>query len=834
MNTARASFLALAFALVALLSIASISYTLYKNVEVLSIRVTNIEEANKYLNNSMGEVFWKLEEMTTHIKKIDEKLAELENNIYNVNEDMRASIEEVKNSLEAALAGISKQVYRLAETITAMRNQVEVLQEKVIELENSDRVSSERINNIYQKLSELERQITDLAKRLDNLEQEVARLEEQAGENAGKITDLENQLSVIQSLLSSLEQAVATLQNVAKDLVERVEALESANATITGGGSTTTAVANETTTKMFKWLILVYMAADNNLEHYAIKDINEMEEVGSTSDVAVVVLVDRARGFDDSNGGWTGTRVYLVTRDNDPDTIGSRLLFDLGEQSTNDPRLLRWFVENMTAMFPAEHILLILWNHGAGILGGFAVDMDSSLGNKTMDVVEIANALRGLDIDIIGFDACLMGGYEVAYYLQSVGKVMVASADTEPVEGWPYKDILGYIAANPDADVAEVAARIVQLYGESLTEYNMPATLIALNLTSLQSVNEAIAALSYHTYTPEDVWALARAMDAAVMYPLSDQYMLFLMGVAQYGYIDLYNALAIAEQLATQYTRGVIEQLMGVLENAVIASYVGTESPEVLGLSAIGRESLYSMTAELYNKTLWEALATPWSSLVDKVDTILLQDHEPPRASANVVETPEGMEVNVKVESQDVSNLYLEIRDSRDNATLSIVLLAPSTGIEIGDEYIPVWLNGSESSYVWSGAVYQLVFSGTVYPSTVVIDTATGLGIVPGIYRGGPLDYAVPAVMFFNLSTGEPLYVVDAENALLVELTETSEFLPLLLTPMGWSHTSGFLPVEGLRLEQVAPSDLGAGLDVYLVAVDLAGNFAEELLYSTT
>ncbi|HID41099.1 MAG TPA: hypothetical protein EYP33_02960, partial [Pyrodictium sp.] len=369
----------------------------------------------------------------------------------------------------------------------------------------------------------------------------------------------------------------------------------------------------------------------------------------------------------------------------------------------------------------------------------------------------------------------------------------------------------------------------MQLYGRSLTEYNMPATLIALNLTSLQSVNEAIAALSYHTYTPEDVWALARAIDAAMMYPLSDQYMLFLMGVAQYGYIDLYNALAIAEHLATQYTRDVIEQLMGVLENAVIASYVGTRSPEVLGLSAIGRESLYSMTAELFNKTLWEALATPWSSLVDKVDTILLQDHEPPRVSVSVVETSEGMEANIKVESQDVSNLYLEIRDSRDNATISIVLLTPSTGIKIGDEYIPVWLDGSESSYVWRGVVYQLVSGGTVYPSTVVIDTATGLGIVPGIYRGGPLDYAVPAVMFFNLSTEEPLYVIDAENALLVELTETSEFLPLLLTPTGWSHTSGFLPVEGLRLKQVAPSDLDARLDVYLVAVDLAGNFAEEL-----
>jgi len=818
----------LAAILVALLSAILIGYMLYKNVETLSIRVAGIEEANKGLRAIVKETLQRLEEVAVRVDSINKKLTNLESSIDTVDRKTQTSIEEIESSMERVLASTKVELQKLAGSIGALKDQLENLKENVARLEESDKTLSTAAASLQQQLSKLEKQIASITDMLATLQQEVTELGRQASFNTEKIAGLEKQLSTMHLMLSSLRQEVAALRDTTTSLAERIDKL---NAVSTTTNETVTAAENETAAKKLKWLILVYMAADNNLEHYAIKDFNEMEEVGSTSDVAVIVLIDRAKGFDESNGGWTGTRVYFVTRDNNTNIISSKLLIDLGEQSTNDPRLLRWFVENMTARFPARHVLLVLWNHGAGVLGGFAVDMDSRLGGKTMDVVEIANALRGLKVDTIGFDACLMGGYEVAYYLQHVGKIMVASADTEPLEGWPYKDIVEYIASNPDADEAEVAASIVRLYGKSLAESGMPATLVALNLTALQAVNEGIAALSYYVYMQEDVWALARAMDAAVMYPLSDQYMLFLVGAAQYGYIDLYNTLAVAYQLATERTRTVIEQLIAALENAVIASYTNTGSSIVLGLSTVGRESLYSLTAEVNNKTLWEALATPWSSLVDKVDTILLQDHEPPRVFAETAETVNGLEVRVRAESADISGIYLEIR-STDNITLNIVPLTPNTSIEAGSGHTPLWLNGSVSSYMWNGSVYQLVSEDSAYLSTVVVDTATELGIVPGVYRDTAMEYTALAAMFFNTSTGEPLYVVDAGNALLLELADSSEFLPFVLTPIGWFHTSGYLPASGLRLEAVEPGMLGIRLNMYIVAVDLAGNVAREPLYS--
>ena len=44
-----------------------------------------------------------------------------------------------------------------------------------------------------------------------------------------------------------------------------------------------------------KWTVMVYMAGDNNLESAAMVDLKEMAKVGSTSDVNIVVQLDRER-----------------------------------------------------------------------------------------------------------------------------------------------------------------------------------------------------------------------------------------------------------------------------------------------------------------------------------------------------------------------------------------------------------------------------------------------------------------------------------------------------------------------------------------------------------
>src|SRR3972149_5690972 len=67
------------------------------------------------------------------------------------------------------------------------------------------------------------------------------------------------------------------------------------------------------------WTVLVYSAADNDLEQFLVLDINEMEAVGSTSAVNFVVQVDRAEGNWDGDGDWTEARRRDLTKDQGPD-----------------------------------------------------------------------------------------------------------------------------------------------------------------------------------------------------------------------------------------------------------------------------------------------------------------------------------------------------------------------------------------------------------------------------------------------------------------------------------------------------------------------------------
>ena len=140
------------------------------------------------------------------------------------------------------------------------------------------------------------------------------------------------------------------------------------------------------------WNFLVYLAADNNLESYAIADLNEMEEIGSTDQVNVLVLIDRHPEYDTSNGNWTGTRLYYVTKDSNTSIIKSTLLAELGERDMSDPTTLRDFIIYCQTNFPADKTCLTLWNHGGGVYPR------SISGGKrnTKSSAALKNELRGI------------------------------------------------------------------------------------------------------------------------------------------------------------------------------------------------------------------------------------------------------------------------------------------------------------------------------------------------------------------------------------------------------------------------------------------------------
>ncbi len=105
-----------------------------------------------------------------------------------------------------------------------------------------------------------------------------------------------------------------------------------------------------------KWTLMVYLAGDNNLDAAGMADMMEMKQVGSTADINVVVQFDRA-------GKNSSTNRYYLRKGT---TAAKDIVQSLGETNTGDPKVLSDFVAWGVKNYPAEHYLLVLWNHGAG------------------------------------------------------------------------------------------------------------------------------------------------------------------------------------------------------------------------------------------------------------------------------------------------------------------------------------------------------------------------------------------------------------------------------------------------------------------------------------
>lgn len=344
-----------------------------------------------------------------------------------------------------------------------------------------------------------------------------------------------------------------------------------------GGSHATDPIDDPTGTRA--WTVLVYMAADNNLETFGIKDINEMETVGSTSQVTVLVQIDRRAGGDSTNGDWTTTRRYRVTRDSDQSLIGSELLADLGELNMAAPETLTDFVQWGIQNYPAQRYLLVLWDHGAGWQSRTltaeprevrAIHVDEASGMDDMSLPELEQAFAPLPrLDIVFFDACLMGMMEVAHSIRGSADVMVASEEEIPADGAPYQSLVGRLAYNPQIGPAELASLMVADYIDFYAKSGMPCTMSALSLAGmgdLSSATDSFAAeMSASLGTTRS--AIRLAAEQAQHYDTDSS-----VYTTYTDYRDLYSfALRVRESVGNTQVRAAASDVMSAIDRVLIA-----------------------------------------------------------------------------------------------------------------------------------------------------------------------------------------------------------------------------------------------------------------------
>ena len=215
-----------------------------------------------------------------------------------------------------------------------------------------------------------------------------------------------------------------------------------------------------------KWTFLVYMNAANDLEANSDLNLNQMEQVGSTNDVNIVVQVKRISNRYGTNfTGWkdNATRIFYVTQDGDS-AIRSPLLYQNDGLDMGDANSLREFVDWGVENFPAQRYTLVMWNHGAGWRSRAAkntasaptrgVSFDDVTG-RHIDTVALPGAIQlpgGAKWDLLAWDSSLMQMAEVAYEVRDQASYIVGSEESPPEEGYPYDDSLRKLVADPDMD----------------------------------------------------------------------------------------------------------------------------------------------------------------------------------------------------------------------------------------------------------------------------------------------------------------------------------------------------------------------------------------------
>lgn len=399
-----------------------------------------------------------------------------------------------------------------------------------------------------------------------------------------------------------------------------------------------------------EWTLMFYMDLDNNLESAQLDDIDEMLAVGSTKDVNIILLVDRnekgspLQSYTNRPVGnlknWATAKLLYVEKGN------LRELADWGEVDMGNPATLKKFLQTVTQQFPAKRNGLIFTDHGAGWSG---IVGDESANNNTLTTKELPAVFKetGKTFDLIGFDACLMGNLEVAKSVAPFGRVMVASEELEPADGWNYTPLFRSLTANPMMDEVTLGKTIVNTYADYFkspeqahTGKGVTLSVVALDKIELleKSVNEL--ALRNQTFmktggrTAFLSTARARSKTEECGNDSKNDY--------RYHYYDLgdYAANIKSEKPDAETTRAA-DAVIQATQAAVIHKHFGKGHPNSSGLGIYfppDIKTLKSKSEISYKETPF-SLTGKWLPFLDDFTKVILSDKQAPQLDAVVTDT---------------------------------------------------------------------------------------------------------------------------------------------------------------------------------------------------
>ncbi|WP_293744390.1 clostripain-related cysteine peptidase [uncultured Pedobacter sp.] len=249
------------------------------------------------------------------------------------------------------------------------------------------------------------------------------------------------------------------------------------------------------------FVLLIYMnGSDLESKHeLASEDINEIiRSYKNTEDnFATVILHGGTKKWHFSEQISGDSLTYSkVTKE------GFEKVKVTANKSIGDPSTLVDFISFSKENFPAERYGLIFWNHGRGSVHGFGYDElfpeDISLSLHEMGeaFADLKRSQNDLDLDFIGFDACLMATIETATVFAPYADYMIASQELEPGNGWNYEYIINALSTQPHLKTVDLLEGIAKSYIDAYSSQPyLQATLSVIALDKVGALNASVGNL---------------------------------------------------------------------------------------------------------------------------------------------------------------------------------------------------------------------------------------------------------------------------------------------------------------------------------------------------
>ncbi len=257
------------------------------------------------------------------------------------------------------------------------------------------------------------------------------------------------------------------------------------------------------------WTIMLYIAADGLLANFAVESLKQLSKSASAApgddDQASVVVA--AQFSIDAPGGQSIPR--YIFNDSSGENLGSgaRDPLNASDDTTEEQALknfLNWVYTNPECNKSTRYAL-ILWSHGPELF------LQPPPGRPTGDPAslylapdQLSQALKsctppaGSRLDIVGFDACSMSMFEMAYEIRDLADYMVASQEEVPDPSFPYDrliELFRKFGGNPDSLLKQGLEAYARAYKDCVCNAitgMKPVTLSALRLNKCSRLKTAV------------------------------------------------------------------------------------------------------------------------------------------------------------------------------------------------------------------------------------------------------------------------------------------------------------------------------------------------------